>query len=118
MGFNFGAFAAGAISGAGEIMEKQHKDTKDSIDANMKFAYEQGLPFHRERMKDKKRFEGYASTLQNMQLGADQISVVMGKSEDFIKDFIVKSTAEKEAKPEVSVRLRSVACVNCTTKVC
>ena len=103
MGFNFGAFAAGAISGAGEIMEKQHKDTKDSIDANMKFAYEQGLPFHRERMKDKKRFEGYASTLQNMQLGADQISVVMGKSEDFIKDFIVKSTAEKEAKPEFDI---------------
>ena len=103
MGFNFGAFAAGAISGAGEIMEKQHKDTKDSIDANMKFAYEQGLPFHRERMKDKKRFEGYASTLQNMQLSADQISVVMGKSEDFIKDFIVKSTAEKEAKPEFDI---------------
>ena len=103
MGFNFGAFAAGAISGAGEIMEKQHKDTKDSIDANMKFAYEQGLPFHRERMKDKKRFEGYASTLQNMQLGADQISVVMGKSEDFIKDFIVKSTAEKEARPEFDI---------------
>ena len=103
MGFNFGAFAAGAISGAGEIMEKQHKDTKDSIDSNMKFAYEQGLPFHRERMKDKKRFEGYASTLQNMQLGADQISVVMGKSEDFIKDFIVKSTAEKEARPEFDI---------------
>ena len=103
MGFNFGAFAAGAISGAGEIMEKQHKDTKDSIDANMKFAYEQGLPFHRERMKDKKRFEGYASTLQNMQLSADQLSVVMGKSEDFIKDFIAKSSAQKLAKPEFDI---------------
>lgn len=103
MGFNFGAFAAGAISGAGEIMEKQHKETKDSIDANMKFAYEQGLPFHRQRMKDKRRFEGYASTLQNMQLSADQLSVVMGKSEDFIKDFIAKSSAQKLAKPEFDI---------------
>ena len=103
MGFNFGAFAAGAISGAGEIMEKQHKETKDSIDANMKFAYEQGLPFHRQRMKDKRRFEGYASTLQNMQLSADQLSVVMGKSEDFIKDFIAKSSAEKQARPEFDI---------------
>ena len=103
MGFNFGAFAGGAIKGAGDIMEKQHKETKDSIDSSMKFAYEQGLPFHRERMKDEKRFKGYASTLQNMQLGADQISVVMGKSEDFIKDFIVKSSAEKQAKPEFSI---------------
>jgi len=103
MGFNFGAFAAGAIEGAGDIMEKQHKETKDSIDANMKFAYEQGLPFHRQRMKDKRRFEGYASTLQNMQLGADQVSVVMGKSEDFIKDFIAKSSAEKLAKPEFDI---------------
>ena len=103
MGFNFGAFTGGALKGAGDLMEKQHKETKDSIDSGMKFAYEQGLPFHRERMKDEKRFRGYASTLQNMQLGADQISVVMGKSEDFIKDFIVKSTAEKEAKPEFSI---------------
>jgi len=45
MGFNFGAFAAGAIKGAGDLVEKQHKETKDSIDSNMKFAYEQGLPF-------------------------------------------------------------------------
>ena len=103
MGFNFGAFAAGAIKGAGDLVEKQHKETKDTIDSNMKFAYEQGLPFHRQRMKDKKRFEGYASTLQNMQLGADQISVVMGKSEDFIKDFIVKSTAEKESRPDFDI---------------
>ena len=103
MGFNFGAFAAGAVSGAGEIMEKQHKETKDSIDANMKFAYEQGLPFHRQRMKDKRRFEGYASTLQNMQLSSDQLSVVMGKSEDFIKDFIAKSSAQKQAKPEFDI---------------
>ena len=103
MGFNFGAFAAGALEGAGEIMEKQHKETKESIDANMKFAYEQGLPFHRQRMKDKRRFEGYASTLQNMQLSSDQLSVVMGKSEDFIKDFIAKSSAQKQAKPDFDI---------------
>lgn len=103
MGFNFGAFAAGALEGAGDIMEKQHKETKESIDANMKFAYEQGLPFHRQRMKDKRRFEGYASTLQNMQLSSDQLSVVMGKSEDFIKDFIAKSSAQKQAKPDFDI---------------
>jgi len=97
MGFNFGAFAAGAISGAGEIMEKQHKDTKDSIDSNMKFAYEQGLPFHRQRKKDLRRLEGYASTLRNFQLSPDQVSAVMGNSEDFIKDFITRSTAETQA---------------------
>ena len=97
MGFNFGAFAAGAVSGAGEIMEKQHKETKDSIDANMKFAYEQGLPFHRQRKKDLRRLEGYASDLRNFQLSPDQVSAVMGNSEDFIKDFITRSTAETQA---------------------
>ena len=97
MGFNFGAFAAGAVSGAGDIMEKQHKETKDSIDSNMKFAYEQGLPFHRQRKKDLRRLEGYASTLRNFQLSPDQVSAVMGNSEDFIKDFITRSTAETQA---------------------
>ena len=31
MGFNFGAFAAGAIKGAGDLVEKQNKETKDSV---------------------------------------------------------------------------------------
>jgi hypothetical protein len=78
-------------------MEKQHKETKDSIDANMKFAYEQGLPFHRQRKKDLRRLEGYASDLRNFQLSPDQVSAVMGNSEDFIKDFITRSTAETQA---------------------
>ena len=97
MGFNFGAFAAGAIKGAGDLVEKQHKETKDSIDSNMKFAYEQGLPFHRQRKKDLRRLEGYASTLRNFQLSPDQVSAVMGNSEEFIKDFITRSTAETQA---------------------
>ena len=44
MGFNFGAFAAGAVKGAGDLMEKQNKETRDTIDSNMKFAYQSGLP--------------------------------------------------------------------------
>jgi len=97
MGFNFGAFAAGAIKGAGDVMEEQHKETKDTIDKNMKFAYEQGLPYHRQRRNDLRKFEGYASTLRNFQLSPDQVSAVMGKSESFIQDFIKNSSDESKA---------------------
>ena len=100
MGFNFGAFAAGAIKGSGDLMEKQHKETKDSIDTSMKFAYEQGLPYVRAREKKLQTFKGYASDLSSMNLSADQISVVMGKSESYIKEFISSSIAEKKRKPK------------------
>ena len=103
MGFNLGAFAAGAIKGAGDLMEEQHKETKDSIDKNMKFAYEQGLPFHRARKDKLRKFKGYAADLQNMQLSADQVSVVMGKSEKFITDFIANSQREKQDVPTFDI---------------
>ena len=94
MGFNFGAFAAGMVEGAGDIMEKQHKETKDTIDKNMTFAYQQGLPYHRERMKNKRKLEGYASDLSSMQLTPDEISAVMGKSVSYIENFIASSQKE------------------------
>jgi len=103
MGFNLGAFAAGAIKGAGDLMEEQHKETKDSIDKNMKFAYEQGLPFHRARKDKLRKFKGYAADLQNMQLSADQVSVVMGKSEKFITEFIANSQREKQDVPTFDI---------------
>jgi len=103
MGFNFGAFAAGALEGAGDLMEKQHKETKDTIDKNMTFAYQQGLPFHRARKEKQRKLEGYASDLSNMQLSADQVSVVMGKSEKFISDFIDNSIREKKNNPKFDI---------------
>ena len=36
MGFNFGAFAAGAVKGAGDLMEKQNKETRDTIDSKLR----------------------------------------------------------------------------------
>ena len=94
MGFNFGAFAAGMVEGAGDIMEKQHKETKDTIDKNMTFAYQQGLPYHRARKEKQRKLEGYASDLSSMQLSADQIDAVMGKSVSFIENFITSSQKE------------------------
>ena len=66
----------------------------------MKFAYEQGLPYVRAREKKLQTFKGYASDLSSMNLSADQISVVMGKSESYIKEFISSSIAEKKRKPK------------------
>ena len=94
MGFNFGAFAAGALEGAGDLMAKQHKETKDTIDKNMTFAYQQGLPYHRARKEKQRKLEGYASDLSSMQLSSDQIDAVMGKSIPFIEDFIKSSQQE------------------------
>jgi len=99
MGFNFGAFAAGAVSGAGEIMEKQHKETKDSIDSNMKFAYEQGLPFHRKRQERLRKLTGMASDVASLGLNADQVNAVMGQSETQIQKFIDSSIAQKQRVP-------------------
>tara|TARA_R110000787_G_scaffold96630_1_gene200073 strand:+ start:153 stop:2165 length:2013 start_codon:yes stop_codon:yes gene_type:complete len=88
MGFNFGAFAGGALKGAGDVMEKQHKETKDSIDSSMKFAYEQGLPFHRERQKRLRKLTGMANDVANFGLTDDEVNAVMGQSEAQIQAFI------------------------------
>jgi len=96
MGFNFGAFAAGAIKGAGDLVEKQNKETKDSIDSNMKFAYQSGLPFHRERQKRLRSLTGQANDLANLGLTPDEVNAVMGQSDKQIQEFIDGSIKEKK----------------------
>tara|TARA_R110000803_G_scaffold53246_1_gene109263 strand:- start:1063 stop:2994 length:1932 start_codon:yes stop_codon:yes gene_type:complete len=99
MGFNFGAFAAGAIKGAGDLMEEQNKDTKDKIDKNMTFAYQQGLPFHRDRQKKLRKLKGYASDITNLGLTPDEVNKVMSGSEASIELFISSSIAEIKRRP-------------------
>ena len=96
MGFNFGAFAAGAIKGAGDLVEKQNKETKDSIDSNMKFAYQSGLPFHRERQKRLRSLTGQANDLANLGLTPDEVNAVMGQSDKQIQEFNDGSIKEKK----------------------
>ena len=94
MGFNFGAFASGAISAAGTAVEEQHKATKDRIDKSTAFAYESGLSFHKQR-KERIRSMGKLSTeLGHLGLSAPQIDVVMGGTDSSIADFIKSSKAE------------------------
>ena len=96
MGFNFGAFAAGAVKGAGDLMEKQNKETRDTIDSNMKFAYQSGLPFVRERQKRLRSLTGQANDLANLGLTPDEVNAVMGQSDKQIQEFIDGSIKEKK----------------------
>jgi hypothetical protein len=100
MGFNFGAFAAGAVKGAGDLMEKQNKETKDTIDSNMKFAYQSGLPFVRERQKRLRSLTGQANDLANLGLTPDEVNAVMGQSDKQIQEFIDGSIKEKKMNTE------------------
>jgi len=103
MGFNFGAFAAGALEGAGEIMEKQHKETKDTINKQMEFAYAQGLPFHRARKERLRKMTGLASDLQSLNLTPAQVNSVMGKSDAYATEFLKSSLAELGRNPNFDV---------------
>ena len=96
MGFNFGAFAAGAVKGAGDLMEKQNKETRDTIDSNMKFAYQSGLPFVRERQKRLRSLTGQANDLAGLGLTPDEVNAVMGQSDKQIQEFIDGSIKEKK----------------------
>ena len=100
MGFNFGAFAAGAVKGAGDLMEKQNKETRDTIDSNMKFAYQSGLPFVRERQKRLRSLTGQANDLANLGLTPDEVNAVMGQSDKQIQEFIDGSIKEKKMNTE------------------
>ena len=101
MGFNFGAFAAGAVKGAGDLMEKQNKETKDTIDSNMKFAYQSGLPFVRERQKRLRSLTGQANDLANLGLTPDEVNAVMGQSDKQIQEFIDGSIKEKKMRYQI-----------------
>ena len=94
MGFNFSAFASGAVSAAGKSLEEQHKATKDSIDKNIKFAYESGLPYTRQRKERIRSMTKLDTELGHLGLSKPQIDVVMGGTDASIADFIKSSKAE------------------------
>jgi len=94
MGFNLGAFAAGAVTEIGNTVEKQHKETKDRIQKGTDFAYQSGLPFYKKQKDQLRRLTQLSSEVQNLGLNDDQVEMVMGQSEASITDFLKSSRAE------------------------
>jgi hypothetical protein len=95
MGFNLGAFAAGAVKEAGDTLERQHKETKDRIQKGTDFAYQSGLPFYKQQKDKLRKLTQLSSEVQNLGLNADQVEMVMGQSEASINEFLTSSRAEQ-----------------------